>query len=165
VEVRSLLFELHRASLAEQGLATALERLAAAVRIRGDVSVTCDATSRTRLAPETELALFRIAQEGLANVIKHAHATEATIVLAEGSGEVVLTVSDNGVGFDPSAPPASAVGGAHGGMGLHSMQERADAAGLTLAIRAVPGAGTTIRAATRHHDDQFTTEAQRHRDG
>ena len=147
VEMRSLLFELHPASLAEQGLSRALDRLVEAMRVRTDLVLTYTATTEARPRPEAELAIFRIVQEALANVAKHADATEVHITVAEDGGWIVVTVADNGVGFDPDAPVARSADGASGGMGLRSMRERAAAVGLALDVTSAPGAGTTIRVA------------------
>lgn len=141
-EMRSLLVELHPTALSEMGLAPALERLIAAMHVRGDLIVRFEAAATRRPRAEVELALFRIVQEALANVAKHARATEATVALAERDGTLALTIVDNGLGFafDPAAPEAG------GGMGLRSMRERAAAAGITLDVASSPGAGTTISA-------------------
>jgi signal transduction histidine kinase len=146
IEMRSLLFELQPAALAEQGLATALDRLVAAMRLRGDLTIACTAATDVRLDADVELALFRIAQESLANVIKHARASEVAVTLTEADGRLILTVADDGVGFDPGAPATGSSAGAHGGMGLRSMRERAAAAGITLDVRSAPGTGTVVSA-------------------
>jgi signal transduction histidine kinase len=147
IEMRSLLFELQPAALAEQGLASAIERLVAAMRLRGDLTISCTAESNLRLHPDTELALFRIAQESLANVIKHARATNVSVSITTPSTSLILTVTDDGVGFDPMAPLTQSPDGARGGMGLRSMRERATKAGIALDIRSTPGVGTRIEAA------------------
>jgi signal transduction histidine kinase len=141
-EMRSLLLELHPAALNEMGLSPALERLIAAMRVRGNLALTFEAPSGGRPRAEVELALFRIVQEALANVAKHARATEATVSMVERDGSLVVTVTDDGAGFafDPAAPTAS------GGLGLRSMRERAAEAHITLTITSSPGAGTTICA-------------------
>jgi len=147
IEMRSLLFELQPAALAELGLPSALERLVAAMRIRGDVAITCTAATDARPAPDVELALFRIAQEALANALKHARAAHISVALEDADGHVVLAIADDGVGFDPAAPPAPSADGASGGMGLRSMRDRAAAAVIELTVTSATGAGTTIRAA------------------
>ncbi|MGH2600898.1 MAG: GAF domain-containing protein, partial [Dehalococcoidia bacterium] len=146
IEMRSLLFELQPAALAEQGLASALDRLVAAMRMRGDLTLTYTAATAARLDANTELALFRIAQESLANVIKHAHATEVAITLSEADDHLILTVMDNGGGFDLAVPVTPSEDGSRGGMGLRSMRERAATAGITVAIRSSPATGTAVTA-------------------
>jgi signal transduction histidine kinase len=160
IEMRSLLFELQPAALAEQGLASAIERLVAAMRLRGDLTISCTAESNLRLHPDTELALFRIAQESLANVIKHARATNVSVSITTPGASLILTVADNGVGFDPTAPLTQSPDGARGGMGLRSMRDRADRAGIVLDIRSAPGAGVTVEA-TVPLDQRWSTAAQR----
>ncbi len=85
-----------------------------------------------------EAELFRIAQEALTNVRRHARATEATLTLRAGGGAVRLTIRDDGRGFDPRA-----VGAGH--YGILGMRERAKLLGGGLRIASRPGGGTTIR--------------------
>jgi signal transduction histidine kinase len=146
IEMRSLLFELHPASLAEKGLARALEQLIASMRLRGGPTIAYSAETDARPEPEAELALLRIAQEALANAIKHAGAGEVSVTLVEAAGRLTVTVTDDGAGFDPSTPVLSAGAGRSGGMGLRSMRERAAQAGVALEILSAPDAGTTVRA-------------------
>jgi signal transduction histidine kinase len=89
-----------------------------------------------------EKALYRIAQEALTNVVKHAHATQATITLKAEDGHVRLTVDDNGRGL----PAAREGGTTHSTLGLTSMRERAEQLGGTFAIGPRPdGPGTRVR--------------------
>jgi signal transduction histidine kinase len=156
-EMRSLLFELHPASLAEKGLARALDQLIASMRLRGGPTIAYGAETDARPEPEAELALLRIVQEALANAIKHAGAGEVTVTLVEVAGRLTVTVTDDGAGFDPSAPVPAAGDGRSGGMGLRSMRERAARAGVALEIVSAPGAGTTVRATA-----PFTTSSSAH---
>jgi two-component system, NarL family, sensor histidine kinase UhpB len=94
------------------------------------------------LWPQAELALYRIVQEALSNVIKHADATRATVRIALEGGSVVVTVEDDGQGFDFAAV-MSADGG---GLGLYGMQERAAYLGGKVEIDSEPGAGSRVRA-------------------
>jgi signal transduction histidine kinase len=84
-----------------------------------------------------KVALYRIAQEALHNVVKHAGATAVQVALTHDAGLLTLRITDNGAGFDPTA-------GFPGHLGLHSMQERADRAGASLRIESAPGTGTTV---------------------
>jgi signal transduction histidine kinase len=143
-EMRALLFELQPTGLADDGLGPALRKLAEAVRTRLELDVECQADSDLRLAPEVETAIFRIAQEALANAAKHARARSITMVLQETRGHLRLTVSDNGVGFDPRTPPVVSNDGRQGGMGMRTMRERAAATGISLRIRSRVGRGTTV---------------------
>lgn len=152
VEMRSLLFELHPASLAEEGIARAPDRLVAAMGVRSDLSVTYTAGTDARPGPEAELAIFRIVQEALANAAKHARATQVTVTVAEQDDQIVVTVADDGTGFDVGAPVQGSADGASGGLGLRSMRERAAAAGLMLDVRSAPGDGATVEVtASLHH--------------
>ena len=91
-----------------------------------------------RLPEHIEVALYRIAQESLQNVVKHSRAMVATVRFAVDDGVAVLEVAANGVGFEPA--PASP----QGGYGMLSMAERAELVGGALTVRSQPGAGTTV---------------------
>lgn len=91
-----------------------------------------------------ETALFRIAQEALTNVAKHARASRVTIGVEETAGAVRLTIADDGVGFDPAAPPGSPTG-----WGLVTMRERAVGVGARFSVTSRPGEGTTIALEVR----------------
>jgi signal transduction histidine kinase len=94
------------------------------------------------LPPESEAALYRIAQEALTNVAKHAQATRASLVLGRVNGEVRLIVEDDGRGFDVEA--AFARGPAEGRLGLVGMRERAALAGGSVEMESSRGVGTTL---------------------
>jgi signal transduction histidine kinase len=144
-EMRALLYELRPASLAEEGLVAALEKLVAAVRLRSDVPITFRSECDSRLRAEAETAMFRIVQEALANAVRHAQATAITVALVEADGRLTATVTDDGVGFVPGAA-AAATTGEHGtGLGMHTMRERAASAGLDLRVLSTLGEGTTVR--------------------
>jgi signal transduction histidine kinase len=91
----------------------------------------------TRLPGEIETALYRLFQEALTNVVKHAHATTVSILLVRRDGRVMAIVEDDGRGFDPAEARAD-------GLGLVGMRERAGLVGGRLTIEAAAGAGTTI---------------------
>jgi PAS domain S-box-containing protein len=95
-----------------------------------------------QLDPEAEIHLYRILQEALNNVFKHAKATEASVLLERRENLVVLIIEDDGQGFDPSKK-TTAEGSKHG-LGLIGMQERATLIGGTLEIESTPGRGTTV---------------------
>ncbi|MBB5858016.1 sensor histidine kinase [Amycolatopsis umgeniensis] len=95
------------------------------------------------LSPETEVALLRTAQEALANVASHAHATRAGVTLSYLEGEVAVDVRDDGRGFDPLSPRGDTTGG---GFGLTSMRQRVESLSGTLRIESEPGGGTGISA-------------------
>jgi signal transduction histidine kinase len=88
------------------------------------------------LPPEVQLAFYRITQEALNNIVKHARATQAIVTLRL-DDNVRLSIVDNGVGFDPAAVPAD-----H--LGTKIMRERAEAIGATYSLYSEPGEGTQI---------------------
>ena len=144
VEMRALLFELRPTALAEGGLRAALEQLAVSFKARTGTEVQFTAETDARPLHDVEIAIFRIVQEALANAANHAQATEVAISMSETSGRLTVSVSDNGAGFDPTAPVIASTDGRSGGLGLRSMRERAVATGLALDISSAPGQGTTI---------------------
>jgi signal transduction histidine kinase len=96
-----------------------------------------------RLPSDVALALYRVAQESLSNASRHAQAASVEVSLERRPALVVLQVCDDGVGFDPSAPP---VDGERHGLGLLGMRERMRMIGGELTIRSAPGEGTTVIA-------------------
>ena len=131
------------------GLASALERLCEDVASNHTLKVElkCDAATLGRLSPDAETALYRIAQEALANVVRHAGAREVTIDLARTHEWITLSLRDDGCGFDGEA--AVAPERRDGGFGLGSMRERAEMLGGELSLATAPGRGTTISARVR----------------
>jgi signal transduction histidine kinase len=142
-ELRSIVVGLQPADLAGDGLDVALRKQAelldrvhgAEVRFRG-----CPVP---RMATGREEAVYRIAQEALHNALRHASPRRVEIELSSRDGEMLLTVSDDGHGFDP----AEASTRARRRLGLASMHDRARAAGGRLTVDSRPGAGTTVRMA------------------
>ncbi len=125
--------------LEELGLKAALESLAADVQAR--TSLSCSVViegddCQPGLSPTQETALYRVAQELLTNVIRHAQAKTASISLAEGSDHWILTVEDDGIGFDPTALPQT------GGIGLRGIQERVEILGGRVDLTSQRGQGT-----------------------
>ena len=100
---------------------------------------------KKRLNPKIELALYRLFQECMTNISKHAKATRVEIMLTYSHPRVIFIVRDNGVGHDPSKR-GTAKGKASGGIGLLSMRERVASFGGSIDITSAPGKGTTIRA-------------------
>jgi signal transduction histidine kinase len=97
-----------------------------------------------RLPADIELTLYRLLQEALKNVEKHAHARHVKVRLAQQGAFIQLAIKDDGIGFDPDAPPAKRNG--KGGLDLFSMQERATYLGGALKVKSARGAGTEIEA-------------------
>lgn len=140
-EMRSLIFELRPASLREKGLAFALQNHISLFRRRHGIDVDLVLDGELELGPEAELALYRVAQEALTNVAKHAGARQTYIRLASGPNGVFLTVHDDGQGFVPAR-----TSGASPTFGLTGMRERLAEVGGTLAIESRPGGGTKVQA-------------------
>jgi two-component system sensor histidine kinase UhpB len=90
-----------------------------------------------RLAPQVEMALFRIAQEALNNVAKHARAEHVTITLLRAPSEFVMSIADDGIGLPGSMQAAQEP---HAGLGLVTMRERAQAVGGSFKVEPLPGA-------------------------
>jgi signal transduction histidine kinase len=137
--LRGLITELRPAALDELGLPAAIAALAERAGRMG-LEVDVDVPEDERLGDaETAIAIYRIVQEALSNARKHGEATRAVATVARADGEVVITVRDDGHGFDPTA--------ATSGFGLMGMRERAELLGGTLRVTSAPGEGTTIVAA------------------
>lgn len=137
-ELRTLTFLLHPPALERVGLAAALESLAAGFGRRTGIDVTVSTSAASPLSSEVELALYRIAQEGLANVHRHSTSRTARIRLVTSARETTLTVEDDGPA--PAGAPAP-----RDGVGLASMKERAAALGGRLTLTRGP-LGTTLAA-------------------
>jgi signal transduction histidine kinase len=137
-EMRLLLFELRPPLLEERGLAAALQSRLQAVETRAGLMTDFACEGEERLRPEQEQELYRLAQEALNNVLKHAHARQVRMRLAVAADRALLEVADDGVGFEPSLRGAS-------GFGLPGMRERTERLGGTLTIESAPEAGTRLR--------------------
>lgn len=136
--IRAIAQELRPPVLDDLGLAAALEGLAAQYEQRFRLAVQVQVRGpRQRLAPDVELALYRIAQEALTNVAKHASANFATIELTFGEQAVTLRIEDDGQGFEPREVLGR-------GLGLFGMRERAQLVHGTFELCAAPGKGTRI---------------------
>jgi signal transduction histidine kinase len=129
--------------LEDLGLVAALEMLTREVGQADNLRVEFHRTgSERRLSSEAELALYRMAQEALSNVTRHAQAVQASLSIAFKPDAVIMTISDNGRGFQvPASPAALAPSGHFGLLGLH---ERAELIGARLAIQSAPGRGTQV---------------------
>ena len=142
-EARHAIWRLRPAPLERQSLAEALAAEVRSLEQGGAVEQSdCTIQGEPRpLAPEVDAALFRIAQEALSNVRKHARARRARVVLAYGEHSVRLLVEDDGRGFEPG----SHAPGLDGGFGLGGISQRAALIGADLEIDASPGWGTRVR--------------------
>ncbi len=145
-EMRTLLLELRPAMLAGSNLASLIRQLGEAAAGRERLSVTVHAEPACRVPPDVHIALYRIAQEALNNVVKHSRASQLTVSLECISAETedgpkertVLRVADNGRGFDPARVVT-------GHFGLDTMRERAQMIGALLTVETQPGCGTQIK--------------------
>ncbi len=137
-EMRALLLELRPTQLEHLGLCDALEDLAAAYRTRLGITVTT-AVRAVSLSSQTEQALLRIAQEALSNAARHADASAITLELVPQDQSGMLTITDNGQGFDLTSDKTQ-----HS-LGLRSMQERAQELGGSLMVASTPGQGTRVQ--------------------
>jgi signal transduction histidine kinase len=138
--MRSLIFELRPGSLEREGLASALRTHVAAVEGRLGLPILLDVADDERLPLAVEDALYRIAQEALHNIVKHARAQTVRIELGRDGAEAILRIADDGVGFDPADV-------ADGHLGLAGVRARAERFGGRLEVDAAPGRGTEIRVA------------------
>lgn len=144
-DLRELSFSLRPPALDELGLPQALEWYANSLSEEAGLFITLRVSglSQRRPAPVVEMELFRIAQEALSNVIRHARAASARVKLNFGKSRLVLSVEDNGTGFDTSS--ALSLSGDKQSLGLLGMRERAELCGGTLKINSTPGDGTRIK--------------------
>jgi len=145
-ELRRMVFDLRPPALDHLGLVAALESYAREFEQRFDVQVSVAADEfASRLPFEVETALYRICQEALTNVSKHADASQILLRLEHDSETVTLTVQDNGSGFDAASVLDGS--GALRSIGILSMERRAEELGGEFRIESSPGRGTRIRAA------------------
>jgi signal transduction histidine kinase len=137
-DVRRLAVELRPSALDDFGLEPALRRLGQSVREAGGLDVQVETTlGGERLAPDLETAVYRIVQEALTNVVKHADAARASIVVTRKPDSVLVMIEDDGRGFDPAASR-------DGGLGLLGMRERVELLDGSFQVEAEPGRGTTL---------------------
>jgi signal transduction histidine kinase len=147
-EMRTLLLELRPAALAETSLEALLRQLAEAASGREGIPVNLSVDGEGTLPPEVHISLYRIAQEALNNVVKHARAARVDIHLCYTKSSltggvpspiqsVQMTIADDGRGFDPTQAP-------HHRLGLGIMHERAQAVGAKLQMDSHPGQGTRV---------------------
>jgi len=142
-ELRRAVWDLTPGVLEERGFAAALESIAGEQRELSGSKIDCSFTGEPDKVPERIAThLCRIAQEGIANALKHGHPTTIRIVVNVGNDGAELTVNDDGRGFSVSDAP----GISSGHFGINSMKERMRRLDGTLEIRSAPGEGTTIRA-------------------
>lgn len=151
-EVRTLAWQLRPSALDDLGLVSALEHYIADYSQRYGIQADFTATGlwhgelAARLPHEMETALYRIIQEALTNIARHAQATTVSVFMDRRAASVRVIVEDNGKGFDPTAQDHAANGQGRVSLGLQGMRERAALFGGTLEIESRPGEGTTVIA-------------------
>jgi len=150
--VRRLAVELRPSALDDFGLVPAVERLAATVSEHaGPIVDVVARLGEERLAPDVETALYRIVQEALTNVVKHASAARVSITLVHKGMTAVVVVEDDGRGFDPASARRDA-------LGFAGMRERVALVGGRLTVESSPGAGTTLVAEVPVRDAEGVAE-------
>lgn len=140
-QLRQYSHELRPTILDDLGLGPALHFLASAISTRSALPIRISANLKGRLAPAVEIALYRVLQEALNNVVKHARASSVTLDLAQESDSVVCKVQDDGIGFNPVLAQKP---GRRTSLGLVSMKERINSIGGTLELISSSGRGSTL---------------------
>jgi signal transduction histidine kinase len=142
-EARRALQALRAKPLEDLGLLLALNTLAESVAARAGLTLDLDVPHQLdQLTPEVEQCIYRVAQEALTNVARHAGARSLRVALTRDNGPLMLTIADDGRGFDPAA-----VNGMH--YGLKGLRERAEMIGASLEVSSRPEQGTSIRLELR----------------
>jgi signal transduction histidine kinase/ligand-binding sensor domain-containing protein len=147
-EVREIAYNLGPYHLERLGFENSIRDMATRVAQASGIAIVTELDALNgALSSETQMSLYRVAQEALNNVVKHSRATETRIALKRESVGVRLTVADNGRGFEQPATKISDLPGGHRpGFGLNGMAERVRLLGGTLTIRSVPEQGTSVEA-------------------
>jgi signal transduction histidine kinase len=142
--VRSFARGLRPPLIEEVGLGPALRALFEQHAGSPVVSLSIEGTDDIpRLPASSELAAYRVFQEALANALRHAGASRLSLAMRLDAGAVVISLTDDGRGFEPRDAARAAAGGQH--LGLVSMRERAAFIGAELDVKSAPGQGTTVR--------------------
>ncbi|MGZ4112148.1 MAG: sensor histidine kinase, partial [Tumebacillaceae bacterium] len=141
-EMRALLLHLRPVELEGRSLIEAAERFLQDVCPRNGLRYEFDVEVATRLGEGIESHLFRIIQESVSNVIRHASAEALRVRLVQERASIVLSIADDGQGFDPQLVR-------NGSYGTHSIRERAEEIGGMLEVRSAPGNGTEVRVTVR----------------
>jgi PAS domain S-box-containing protein len=153
-EMRSLLLELRPEALEVTSLKELLNQIVVAFVGRSGIETQLDADEVSGLPSTVKTAFYRVAQEALNNVSKHARATQVSVRLRRVENRIELHIADNGFGFDPHSTPLNR-------LGLSNIRERADSIGAALTLESGPGQGTQLRLVYQHgpegpDDDGFS---------
>ena len=168
-DLREIMKGLRPPALDDLGLSASVRQLVSDFKSRSAIGAEFfEVGTNVRLAPSAELAMFRIAQESLTNVVRHSGAHSVTVRLIFGAFQVRLEVEDDGCGFEPPVLGAGRAVGAGDHLGIVGMSERASLVGGQLEIRSVPGKGSTLAvvvptasASTRAESVRLARSAQR----
>jgi len=136
-EMRALLFDLRPSSFQNEDLGEHIKELVKTIGIKSKIPISVEIVKKYGHSHNVELGFYRIAQETLNNIVKHSCATKATLVLKSLPGKIIMTINDNGVGFNPEATSSE-------NLGLIIMKERAKMIGASLDLDSYPGKGTKI---------------------
>jgi signal transduction histidine kinase len=139
-EMRSLIFELRPTTVSEVGLVPALRQHFRSIEKQNALSVSFDVVGEPDITGDRAERLFRIIQEALNNVVKHAQVDQASVTVRFEDEVTSISIEDQGLGFNPEAVDTN-----NKQMGLSSMRERADMLGGTLSIDSQPGKGTSVK--------------------
>lgn len=142
-EMRGLLVELQPIVITDSDLGDLLRQLGDAFTGRTNLPIELTISGEGTLLTEVQVAFYRLCQEGLNNIVKHAKASQVTMNLEYEADFALLTINDDGQGFDPDQVPS-------GHLGLNIMQERADAIGALLVVTSQMGHGTEINISWRN---------------
>ena len=160
-ELHAIISDLRPPQLDELGLAAALRWYVQSYASRRSIDARFTVTGDdSRLPPDFHTALYRIAQEALTNVAKHAQATQVCVNLVVGAEQVEMEITDNGRGFDPALPSRLA-GQPTAGWGLVGMRERALLLGGRCIIETTPGAGARVVVSAPLNHDRDSTSAEK----
>ncbi len=138
-EIRALIFDLRPERLQGAGLGTALRELASMIEARQQVRVEVRVPREPDCSPQVREALYRIVQEALSNVVRHAHATSVTVAVKAQRSKVTVVIAEDGVGLDAGSDQP-------GHLGQQSMRERATVLGCSLVVSRRLSGGTTVTA-------------------
>jgi signal transduction histidine kinase len=138
-EMRALIFELRPESLATEGLVAAIEKQVNSTRARYGIAVDAQLPAEPDVPLAVKEAIYRVAQEALHNVVKHARASHVELVLDWNAERIRLHLHDNGLGFDPA-------GDFPGHLGMRSMRERVTRLGGRFTVTSAPGEGARLHA-------------------
>jgi signal transduction histidine kinase len=147
-EMRALLAELRPSVLTDAELGDLLRLLGNVLSGRMNIPVIVNVSGEGSLPAEVQVVLYRLCQEALNNIAKHAGACQVEIDLQHAASAIELNIRDNGSGFDPGQPPPA------GHYGLTMMRERAEAVGIVLKISSQPGQGTSINIRWKEPKDK-----------